>query len=264
MPATTPATPVRIVIDLLPDLELCLVEGGRFDMGDEHGDLWDACRPVHPVEVSTFYIGKWQVTQRLWQELMGKNPSSFKGDRHPVESVSWDDTRIFLKKINNYPGLAQHLQALGLPPTFRLPREAEWEYAARGGRYSQGYRYCGSDSLAQVGWYNVNSDKQTHDVGLLLPNELGIHDMSGNVYEWCEDRFDKNYYETCLKNGPAPDPKGPNGGDDRVVRGGSSFSNPLRCRPASRRSYSPAYRYLAIGLRLVLPFQSDGTPGGIL
>lgn len=117
MPATTPATPARIKIDFLPDLELCLVEGGRFDMGDEHGDLWDACRPVHPVEVSAFYIGKWQVTQRLWQELMGENPSSFKGDRHPVESVSWDDTRIFLQKINTYPG-RETLTGTGITPCF--------------------------------------------------------------------------------------------------------------------------------------------------
>lgn len=258
MPAITPATPVRLELDLLPDLELCLVEGGRFDMGDEHGDLWEACRPVYPVELSSFYIAKWQVTQRLWQEVMGENPSYNKGERRPVENVSWDDTRSFLEKLNTYPGLARQLQAPGLPSAFRLPREAEWEYAARGGRYSQGYRYCGSDSLAQVGWYDGNSGNQTHEVGQLLPNELGIHDMSGNVWEWCEDRFDSNYYETCLKNGTAYDPKGPDGGDRRVMRGGSCFLPPLFCRPAGRDDPSPGGRYDSIGLRLVLPFQSVG------
>ena len=228
-------------------------------MGDEHGDIWDACRPVHKVEVSAFYMGKYQVTQRLWQAVMGSNPSRFKEERRPVEQVSWDDIQPFLKKLNALAEVADALRQHGLRPGFRLPTEAGWEYAARGGRHSQGFRYAGSDDPAQVAWYDKNSGNQTHEVGLLLPNELGLHDMSGNVWEWCNDRWGgKEYYEACKKKGIQKDPTGPVGGGGRVGRGGGYFSGPLRCRPAYRYITSPGHRSSDLGFRLALPFQSVG------
>jgi formylglycine-generating enzyme required for sulfatase activity len=231
-------------------------------MGDEHGDLWDDCRPVHKVKITPFYMGKYPVTQRLWQSVMGNNPAHFKGERRPVERVSWDDAQQFLKKLNAQPDVARHLRELRLAPRgegFRLPTEAEWEYVARGGRHIQGYRYAGSDDLAQVAWYDKNSDRQTHEVGLLLPNELGLHDMSGNIWEWCNDRWGgKEYYELCKKQGTVPDPPGPERGGGRMRRGGSFFLGPLSCRPACRNGNPPGERGLNLGFRLALPFQSEG------
>jgi formylglycine-generating enzyme required for sulfatase activity len=141
---------------------------------------------------------------------------------------------------------------------YRLPTEAEWEYAARGGRAGEGYRYAGSGKLEEVGWFLHNEGKMTREVGLKYPNELGLYDMSGNVWEWCGDRFGVGYYKTCAESGTVVNPYGSGQGDHRVVRGGSSFSNPLDCRPAYRNIRSPVIRYSNFGLRLVLPFQSVG------
>jgi sulfatase modifying factor 1 len=180
------------------------VEGGTFNMGDEHGDLWEACRPVHKVTVSDFYIGKYPVTQALWKAVMnGENPSRFKGDDLPVEQVSWEDAQSFVKKLNKMTESSR-------PPGYfyRLPTEAEWEYAARGGKYlAEGYKYSGSDRLKDVGWFKNNSGKETKSVGLKYPNQLDIHDMSGNVREWCSDWFGGNeYYEECKKKGHRGEP----------------------------------------------------------
>ncbi len=243
----------------LPDLDLVFVEGGAFDMGDEKGDLWDACRPIHPVKVDSFYIGKYPVTQRLWQAVMGANPSRFKGAGNPMETVSWNDARRFIQKINNRKDVRDWVKTRKPPGAeFRLPTEAEWEYAARGGRYSQGYLYAGSDKLSQVGWYDDNSDNQTHEVGLLLGNELEIHDMSGNVYEWCDDWFDEKYYEKCKKQGVADNPSGPEVGVDRVIRGGGFLNAPLYWRVAYRFRGGPDDRDNFVGFRLVLPLQGGG------
>ena len=194
---------------------MMLVEGGQYMMGDDNGE-YDREKPAHPVEVSSFYLGKYLVTQQLWQAVMDENPSSFKGENRPVETVSWDDAKRFIKKLN-----------VATKQPFRQPTEAEWEFAARGGIYSQGYTYSGSDKLKQVGWYRDNSNRETHDVGLLLANELGLYDMSGNVYEWCEDRFDEKYYEKCQREGTVKNPVGPDEGVRRVLRGGDWLT---RCR----------------------------------
>ena len=243
----------------LPDLDLVFVEGGTFNMGDEKGDLSDRCRPVHPVSVNDFYIGKYPVTQRLWQAVMGDNPARFKGDTRPVETVSWKETREFIQKINDRIDIRDWFKSLNPPGGgFRLPTEAEWEYAARGGRYSQGYLYAGSDKPGQVGWYTENSEGKTHDVGLLLGNELDLHDMSGNVWEWCGDWFDEKYYEKCKKDGVTANPHGPETGVNRVLRGGSYFNGPLSCRVAHRGRDGPADRDDGVGFRLVLPLQGGG------
>jgi sulfatase modifying factor 1 len=149
--------------------EMILVEGGTFQMGDDKSE-YGSEKPEHPVEVASFYLGKYQVNQSLWEKITGENPSYFKGENRPVEQVSWDDAQSFIQKLNKFT----HQK-------FRLPSEAEWGFSARGGIYSQGYQYAGSDKLSQVGWYDENSENQTHEVGLLLPNELGLYDMSGNV-----------------------------------------------------------------------------------
>ncbi|MCI5146838.1 MAG: formylglycine-generating enzyme family protein, partial [Candidatus Electrothrix sp. AR3] len=143
--------PTHIITPPLPDLELCPVEGGEFLMGDDDGE-YDREKPAHPVHISGFYMGKFPVTQQLWQAVMGKNPASFKGERRPVETVSWKDAQAFLDKLNAREDIQTFIRQLNPPGTkFRLPTEAEWEYAARGGQYSQGYTYAGSDRLKQVG-----------------------------------------------------------------------------------------------------------------
>ncbi|MBK8501033.1 MAG: formylglycine-generating enzyme family protein [Saprospiraceae bacterium] len=226
--------------------QLVYVEGGEFMMGDEVGDLWKECQPVHPVRVSSYYVGKYPVTQELWQAVMGSNPSGFIGGNRPVETVSWEDSQRFIEALNRH----QWQSSFNLAGVFRLPSESQWEYAARGGRYSQGYRYTGSDRLSQVGWNKDNSE-ETREVGLLLPNELGLYDMSGNVWEWCEDWYAGEYYERYTQRDYVENPAGPQDGDDRVLRGGSCFGDAEDCRLANRDGFTPDDRLDDTGFRLV-------------
>jgi formylglycine-generating enzyme required for sulfatase activity len=169
----------------IQDIEknLVYVQGGSYMMGSSDGQPRE--KPVHKVTLSSFKISKYEVTQAQWKAVMGTNPSNFKGcDNCPVEQVSWNDTQTFLKKLNELTG-----------KKYRLLSEAEWEYAARGGNKSKGYKYAGSNSLNNVAWHNGNSGKKTHPVGQKQPNELGLYDMTGNVYEWCQDWYDDKYYE---------------------------------------------------------------------
>jgi len=226
------------------------VEGGRFDMG---GESWhnDASLPIHQVELSNFWIGEFPVTQALWEYVLKTKPARFQGANRPIEQVSWNDiVKEFLPALNQ--------QTEGQRPKgafFRLPTEAEWEYAARGGkkRDKDGYLYAGGNKLEEVGWYNDNSNSETKPVGLKLPNELGLFDMSGNVLEWCHDLFDDKYYEKCNEKGVVKDTTGPDEeGTFRVLRGGSWLYDPQYCRTPYRASGSPADRYNHIGFRLVL------------
>ncbi len=216
------------------------VEGGTFRMGatsEQGGDVWDCEKPVpvHSVTLSGYYIGKTPVTQALWKAVMGSNPSSFKGDNRPVERVSWDDCQEFIRKLNSLTG-----------QNFRLPTEAEWEFACRGGNNSGGYKYSGSNYIDDVAWYDGNSGYETHPVATKSPNELGIYDMSGNVWEWCSD------WEGVYTSGAQTNPKGPYDGSDRMYRGGSWGSSTGRCRSSYRNSISPVYRNDFLGLRLSL------------
>ena len=192
-------------------------------------------KPAHSVTLSSFYIGKYEVTQSLWKAVMGSNPSDWKGDNLPVENVSWNDSQTFLRKLNAMTG-----------KNFRLPTEAEWEYAARGGNLSRGYQYSGSKKIDDVAWYNNNSGGETHPVGTKAPNELGIYDMSGNVCEWCQDWIG-SYSSSAQTN-----PKGPSSGSDRVLRGGSWYYGARYCRMAFRYGITPGYGYNNLGLRLAL------------
>ena len=191
-------------------------------------------KPVHSVTLSDYYIGETEVTQELWEAVMGSNPSSFKGSQKPVESVSWHDCKEFITKLNRLTG-----------KNFRLPTEAEWEYAARGGNKSKGYKYSGSNTIDNVAWYRDNSGKATHNVKTKSPNELGIYDMSGNVWEWCEDWY--GYYSSGSQTNPA----GPSTGSRRVLHGGSWYDHAGSCR-VSNRSYYPVNRSYYIGFRLAL------------
>ncbi len=238
----------------LPDLpepfHLIAVQGGPFDMG---GESWnESSLPVHPVELDDFWIGQYPVTQALWTAVMGEgnNPSNFKGLTRPVETVSWDlIDQEFLPQLNKTTENAR-------PPgtAYRLPTEAEWEYAARGGKHwkKKAYLFSGSEILDEVGWYDDNSHSETKPVGLKLPNELGIFDMSGNVWEWCSDWYGSDYYQKCLDKGTVKNPKGPGKGSYRVNRGGSWISSARSCRPAYRNGLTPADRLYYIGFRLVL------------
>lgn len=217
---------------------MILVEGGTFQMGDKDSD-YDDERPVHLVKIASFYIAKFLTTQEIWEAIMGENPSIFKEPRRPVENVSWEDTRAFIRKLNRETGW-----------TLRLPTEAEWEYAARGGLNSQGYVYAGSDKLKQVGWYFENSENETHEVGLLLANELGIYDLSGNILEWCEDDYHENY-DDAPEDGTARIDH-PERGGRRVLRGGGYFDSPGNCRSANRDYTVPDGRFNSVGFRLAL------------
>ena len=218
--------------------EMVRVEGGTFRMGatsEQKNDADSDEKPVHSVTLSSYYIGKTEVTQALWQAVMGSNPSNFKGADLPVECVSWDDCQEFIRKLNSMTG-----------QNFRLPTEAEWEFACRGGNNSRGYKYSGSNNLGSVAWCSGNSGGKTHPVATKSPNELGIYDMSGNVWEWCADWYG-GYSSSAQTN-----PKGPYGGSVRVDRGGSWGSNVWYCRSSNRDWDYPAYRGRSLGLRLAL------------
>lgn len=229
---------------LLPDLEMQLVEGGTFQMGSEEEEAapWEA--PVHEVRVPSFYIAKYPVTQELWKRVMDNNPSNFKGAKRPVEQVSWRDIQGFIRKLNEKTSKA-----------YRLLTEAEWEYAARGGKRSQGYKYAGSNKLKDVGWYEGNSYGETKPVGLKYPNELGIYDMSGNVYEWVEDQYHGNYKGAPFDDSAWVDEEQ---GAIRVIRGGGWDYGARYCPVSYRINYDPTYRYNDVGFRLGLSLQLVG------
>ena len=221
------------------------VQGGTFQIGATSEQGKDASsdeKPVHQVTLSDYSIGETEVTQALWKAVMGTNPSKFVGDNHPVEMVSWNECQSFITRLNSMTGLK-----------FRLPTEAEWEYAARGGSKSRGYKYAGSDNIDEVAWYDSNSGQTTHDVKTSVANELGLYDMSGNVWEWCQDRYGSKYYKECLKQSSnIQNPQGPVKGSSRVNRGGSWSNYAGFCRVAYRSSSTPGNRDLNLGLRLVL------------
>jgi len=234
------------------------VSGGSFMMGSPEGekDAHDDEKPQHLVTVPDFYIGQYPVTQALWKIVMAdKNPSNFQGDDRPVENVSWDDAQAFMEVLNR---ITKSFRLEGY--YYRLPTEAEWEYAARGGQYhAEGYKYAGSDRLKDVGWFDENSGQETKPVGLKYPNQLGIYDMSGNVREWCEDWYGgTGYYQDCKSKEPVENPTGPKSGSYRVDRGGSWFNVALFCRAAYRDYFTPGHRDSNLGFRLALSLQSVG------
>ena len=212
------------------------VEGGTFTMGatsEQGSDARDNEKPAHKVTLSDYYIGQTEVTQALWKAVMGGNPSFSKGDNLPVEQVSWDDCQVFIQKLNQLTG-----------KQFRLPTEAEWEYAARGGRKSRGYKYAGGNNIGLVAWYEDNSGNETHPVGTKQANELGIYDMSGNVWEWCSD-WDGDYQSSSQS-----DPQGPSSGFSRVCRGGCCYYGARYCRVSYRNGGTPGSCINNLGLRL--------------
>ena len=228
----------------IPDTDISFnmihVEGGTFMMGANEGDedANDNEKPAHLVTLSDYLIGETQVTQALWQAVMGKNPSCFKGDLNlPVDMVSWDDCQRFIKKLNKLTG-----------KTFRLPTEAQWEFAARGGNLGKdnGYKYAGSDDIEEVAWYRENSKDKTHPVSKKAANELGLYDMSGNVREWCQD-WQGEYSKDAQSN-----PTGPSSGSFRVCRGGSWYGDTSFCRVSNRHSNPPKNTASRLGLRLAM------------
>ena len=249
----------RVVQQAIDDM--VLVKGGTFTMGatsEQSGDADGDESPAHQVTLSDFYISKYEVTQKLWLTVMYSNPSrsigharrrlhlcqipvcdnpsEFTGDlTRPVENVSWEDCQEFITKLNQMTG-----------KNFRLPTEAEWEYAARGGNKSKGFKYSGSNNIHYVAWYNGNSGHTTHPVGQKDPNELGLYDMSGNVFEWCQDWYGDYGSESQI------DPTGPSSGSDRVTRGGSWNHIAESCRVSFRVDGSSSGRNFIQGLRLAL------------
>ncbi len=219
------------------NFDMLAVEGGTFTMGctNQQSDCVIDEKPAHQVSVSDYYIGKYEITQNQWILIMNKNPSSMKGNNLPVENVSWNEVQEFITKLNMKTG-----------KTFRLPTEAEWEFAAKGGNHSKGNDFSGSYSIEEVAWYKFNSDTNSHQVGQKKANELGIYDMTGNVCEWCSDWYGD------YSSGDQNNPQGAPTGQDRVVRGGGWYFNPQNCRVSSRLNIRPKKTYNSIGFRLVL------------
>jgi formylglycine-generating enzyme required for sulfatase activity len=217
-------------------LDFVKVKGGTFTMGST--EIEDA--QPHKVKLSTFYIQKTELTQALWEAVMGSNPSVDKSNElNPVTNVSWNDCQEFIKKLNSITS-----------KKYRLPTEAEWEYAARGGKLSKSYKYSGSDNLDEVAWYS-NTSENIHPVAQKKPNELGLYDMSGNVWEWCQDYYGEYRYGGKVRK----DPKGKDNGDQRVFRGGSWRHNALNCLVVYRRSWYPDGGDKYHGIRLLSPVE---------
>jgi sulfatase modifying factor 1 len=217
--------------------EMVFVEGGTFQMGSSSGESDE--QPVHSVTLSSFSIGKYEVTQAQWKAVMGSTTGYIEScDQCPVDEVSWNDVQEFIRKLNTKTG-----------KNYRLPTEAEWEFAAKGGNKSKGYLYSGSHNINSVAWYVGNSREKVHPVGLKQPNELGIHDMSGNVWEWCSDWYG-NY-----KNHLEINPKGASSDPYRVLRGGRWSYDAKFCRVTDRDKHPQDAIYQYQGLRLLLPVE---------
>lgn len=219
------------------DMKMVYVDSGSFVMGgtEEQGeDAFEMEYPVHRVSLNPYYIATVEVTQAQWKVVMGSNPSYFKGDSLPVELVSWDDAMAFCAKLSEATG-----------KKYILPTEAQWEFAARGGNLSKGYKYSGSDSLDDVAWHYENSERQTHPVGKKKANKLGLYDMSGNVCEWCLDWYGDYAPEDTVN------PQGAEHGTDRVLRGGSWNYEARGCRVSGRAHYPSGLRYYILGFRVV-------------
>lgn len=241
-PSNAPISKQTFTVDKV-SFRMVRVEGGTFKMGamsDQDGEAKYDEKPAHQVTLSTYSIGETEVTQELWEAVMGSNPSEFKGAKRPVEHVSWKDCQNFIKKLNEKT-----------KQNFRLPTEAEWEYAARGGSRSQGYKYSGSNSHSDVAWCTDNSKGKTHNVREKQSNELGLYDMSGNVFEWCQDWYG-NYSRSSQTN-----PKGSGSGTDHVRRGGGWNRDAERCRSSSRSCSHPDVHTSFLGLRLALSETSN-------
>ena len=218
--------------------DMVYIKGGCFDMGDIFGDGDVNEKPVHTVCVGDFYLAKTEVTQKQWTDIMGHNPAKFKCGDCPVERISWNNVQDFIKKLNKATDM-----------NYRLPTEAEWEYAARSGGRKE--KWAGTDTeteLDEYAWYYNNSAKDgSHSVAGKKPNGLGLYDMMGNVWEWCSDLYDSNYYE----NSPAKNPEGPSDGTTRVLRGGGWKSKPEHLRTVDRNDFLPTSKKFAnIGFRL--------------
>ena len=237
--------PKELTVDLGKGtkLELVLIPAGEFLMGspDSDKDAEPQERPQHRVRITKpFYLGKYLVTQEQWEAVMGNNPSYFKGPKNPVEDVSWDDCQQFLDKLNKRQG--------NPAGKFVLPTEAKWEYACRAGSKT---RYCFGDDasmLDEYAWYEKNSDDKTHPVGEKKPSAWGLYDMHGNVWEWCQDWYDRGYYAKS----PTDDPMGPATGSDRVARGGSGGGPAGSCRSAIRDGGLPGHGDHDLGFRVSL------------
>ncbi len=227
--------------------EMVLVEGGSYQMGSKM-EL-----PMHTVTLSNYYLGKCEVTQREWQEVMGNNPSQFRQDNLPAENVSWFDAVEFCIKKSEAEGLTPCYQ-VGVGKIscdfsaegYRLPTEAEWEFAARGGNKSYAYKYSAGNNIDEVAWYDANAGMQPHPVGQKKANELGIYDMSGNVWEWCFDWYDEDYYASS----PIVNPHGPSSGRTRVLRGGDWSSGADLCRSTLRAGLDPNGKGPKVGFRI--------------
>ena len=220
----------RIIQNLINNM--VYIQGGTFMMGatsEQGSDAESNEKPAHQVTLSSYYIGETVVTQALWEAVMGSNQSFFRGSDRPVENVSWYACQEFIKRLNSMTG--RH---------FRLPTEAEWEFAARGGNKSRGYKYSGSNTLGNVAWYVTNSDWETHPVKEKQANELGLYDMSGNVFEWCQDWY-RSYSSSSQTTSPGC-----------VYRGGSWYDNARNCRVSYRNFDMPEISCNGIGFRLAL------------
>jgi formylglycine-generating enzyme required for sulfatase activity len=218
-------------------LEMVLIPAGSFAMGDEHGDAEE--KPVHKVAITKpFYLGKFEVTQEQWEAVMGGNPSHFKGKKNPTDRVSWEAAQEFIKKLN------EKFAASGT--SFSLPTEAQWEYACRAGTSTRFGFGDGEADLSEYGWFEGNAGGKTHPVGEKKPNARGLYDMHGNVWEWCADWYDGDYF----RQSPASDPTGPTAVSSRVLRGGSWGDPAPYCRSAYRHCLPPWFCVYSYGVRV--------------
>jgi formylglycine-generating enzyme required for sulfatase activity len=241
-------------------MQMVSIPGGTFTMGctSEQTNCYSDELPTHQVTLSSYSIGKYEITQKQWREVMGTNPSYFTGDNKPVEQVSWYEVVAFCNALSIREGFTPAYTINGttvscnfLSNGYRLPTEAEWEYAARGGAQSPNTQYSGSNMLSEVAWYNSNSSSTTHDVGTKLPNQLGIYDMSGNVWEWVWD------YSGSYTSASQTNPTGPTSGSDRRLRGGSWNNNAENCRSANRNNNNPDNRNNNNGARVLNTKKTD-------